>query len=169
MNRQSCRRAASPDAAVGNHRRRILSQSTHPPVGAAISRPNAGRSKRADGIRPYASVGGRLEPSTSYTVSISRHGGVRSRRPTASSSSYPNALFLRVRHSPSVAFGDSSLPEGAEGLMQFFSAQQQLEARIPGRLGALCRQGTVLCLTADTEPSPVCWLSRSLRTKALFC
>ena len=28
-------------------------------------------------------------------------GGVRSRRPTATSSFYPNALFLRVRHSPS--------------------------------------------------------------------
>ena len=42
-------------------------------------------------------------------------GGVRSRRPTATLSFYPNALILRVRHSPSVGFADSSLPEGAEG------------------------------------------------------
>ena len=53
-------------------------------------------------------------------------GGQRSGRPTATASFYPNALFLRVRHSPSVSFADSSrfarptgVPEGAKSAALF--------------------------------------------------
>ena len=68
------------------------------------------------------------------------NGGVRSHRPTGDLSFYLNALFLRVRHSPSVGSADSSLPEGAEGR--------------PG----IWETGDGFLSAEDREPSSVSWL-----------
>ena len=77
------------------------------------------------------------------------NGGVRSHRPTGDLSFYLNALFLRVRHSPSVGSADSSLPEGAKGTRGF------------GRLG------TVFCpLRTENRPlSPGCRVKHHARLK----